>query len=230
MLAGPTQHLSSPPQNLLLLRHGQRTGPLGHHWAEHPSPRAARWVVLSFLKRPKPEIFLRDGRAGWEGSSQSVSQYHKEHTVRSLHAVHGLTLSVIRIFIRFDPSRRSRWLFNARLSLFPSKLHHIMAPGKCSGHYKSHGSSPLPPHPAPLLPKGRTVRHDSFPPSSAPRHQLPQPPCIFPLPTPLEKPPAFPSQIPSFAFRLGEVKAQRGCIPNIPRDRSQRILGDIIPS
>ena len=204
VLAGPRQHLSSPPpQNGLLPCHGQQTGPPGHHWAEHPSPRAARWLVRSLLKRCKPEIFLRDGRAGWEGFSQSVSQYHKEHTVCRLHAIHGLTLSIIQIFIRFDPSRRSRWLVNACLSLSLSKLHRITALGKCNRHYKRHGSSSLPPCPAPLLPKGRTMRHNSSPPSSAPKHQLQQSPCVFPLPTPLEKPPAFPSQTPKFHILAG---------------------------
>jgi len=167
----------------------------------------------SFFKRPKPEIFLRDGRAGWEGASRSVSQYHEERAICSLHAEHGLTLSIIRIFIRFAPSCRSRWLVNACLSLSPPKLHCIIVLGKCNGHYKRHSSSLLPPHPAPLLLKGRTVRHDSFPPSSAPTHQLQQrPPCIFPLLTPLEKPPTFPNQTLSFASQLGKAKEQRSCI------------------
>lgn len=191
VLAGPWQCLlSPPPQNQLLLYRSQQAGPPRHCWAEHPSPRPARLWFLFLTKRPKPAIFLQDRNC--------ISQYREERTVCSQHAVRSLTLSVIRIFIHFDPSRRSRWLFNACLSLSFSKLHHIIMSGKCNEHYKHHCSLPLPSHPALLLPKGRTMQHGSFPSSLAPRHQLQRPRCIFPLPTPLDKTPTFPTQTPSF--------------------------------
>lgn len=148
-----THHLckGSPPQNQLLSCHGQQTRLPAHCWAEGTSPRAAQGLVLSSLKRLKPEIFRQDGRAGQEGSSQSVLLYHQEKNIRSLHIVHGLTLSTTQIFIHLDPSGSSRWLGNACLSLPLSKLHCIMAPGKCNGHYERRDSSLLLLHPAPFL-------------------------------------------------------------------------------
>lgn len=91
----------------------------------------------------------------------------------SLHTVHGLTPSTMCIFIHLDPSGSSRWLGNACLSLPLSKLHCIMAPGKCNGHYECHNSSLLLLHPAPLLLKAGPC-YKSLLPSLAPTQELQQ--------------------------------------------------------
>lgn len=227
-----THHLckGSPPQNQLLSCHGQQTQLPAHCWAEGTSPRGAHGLVLFSPKRLKLETFLQDGRAGQEVHIHKIFLlYHQEQTICSLHIVHGLTLSTMCIFIHLDPSGSSRWLGNACLSLPLSKLHCIMAPGKRNGHYACCDSSLLLLHPAPFLLKaGQCYLYKS--PSQLGSHTPAlAAPSVFSLLNSPEKACAFPNQDPEFCISSRRGQSAKGCIPNTPQGRLQRISEDTIP-